>query len=250
MMGWRQQQPPVSAAGVGVDHLQTQLGHGGGIHNNAVAEALIGSGLGVQVMTDEQMEMLRKQISVYATICERLVAMHTSFSLNRPEFSGMLPYGDPLSSCGSSRIPSRQRWAPKQAQLQILERIFAQCNANPGKEKIKEITAELSKYGQVKEASVYNWFQNRRARCKRKHSSAPGAPKAVNFDVEAELDAAAKEKENKQPAEDENENENEQLIVDQLYFHSPEIGIDQLIGKLEVCDGYNLYWQEQQNGFS
>jgi len=30
----------------------------------------------VKVMTDEQMELLRQQISVYATICEQLVEMH------------------------------------------------------------------------------------------------------------------------------------------------------------------------------
>ncbi|CAN1781745.1 WUSCHEL-related homeobox 8 [Linum perenne] len=236
-------------------------------------------------MTDEQMEMLRKQISVYTTICDSLVQMHTSSALNRHDLSGLV-----LSLClsirsffhfgsGPSKIPSRQRWAPKQAQLQILERIFSECNANPGKDKIKEITAELSKYGQVKETSVYNWFQNRRARCKRKQS-AP-APRTANFDVEASnpVYAAAKQK----IPEDDDGNQNSPLIVDQLYFHSPEMGtetnntgfmllffldcvllylnmfkqccylyagIDQLIGKFEACEGYNLYWQEQQNGLS
>lgn len=33
-------------------------------------------GLYVKVMTDEQMELLRQQISVYTTICEQLVEMH------------------------------------------------------------------------------------------------------------------------------------------------------------------------------
>ncbi|CAN1127666.1 WUSCHEL-related homeobox 8 [Linum perenne] len=214
------------------------------IYNNGglIGNGLVGGG-GVKVMTDEQMEMLRKQISVYTTICDSLVQMHTSFALNRHDLSGMLAYGD---HCGPSKIPSRQRWAPKQAQLQILERIFSECNANPGKDKIKEITAELSKYGQVKETSVYNWFQNRRARCKRKQS-AP-APRTANFDVEASNPeyAAAKQK----IPEDDDGNQNSPLIVDQLYFHSPEIGIDQLIGKFEACEGYNLYWQEQQNGLS
>lgn len=34
----------------------------------------------VKVMTDEQLETLRKQIAVYATICEQLVEMHKSLS--------------------------------------------------------------------------------------------------------------------------------------------------------------------------
>ncbi|KAG6783577.1 hypothetical protein POTOM_009233 [Populus tomentosa] len=46
-----------------------------------------GGGLGVKVMTDEQMEMLRKQISVYATICEQLVEMHKAVSAQQ-DFAG------------------------------------------------------------------------------------------------------------------------------------------------------------------
>lgn len=34
----------------------------------------------VKVMTDEQLETLRKQIAVYATICEQLVEMHKTLS--------------------------------------------------------------------------------------------------------------------------------------------------------------------------
>lgn len=34
----------------------------------------------MKVMTDEQLETLRKQIAVYATICEQLVEMHKSLS--------------------------------------------------------------------------------------------------------------------------------------------------------------------------
>lgn len=34
----------------------------------------------VKVMTDEQLETLRKQIAVYATICEQLIEMHRTFS--------------------------------------------------------------------------------------------------------------------------------------------------------------------------
>lgn len=34
----------------------------------------------VKVMTDDQLETLRKQIAVYATICEQLVEMHKTLS--------------------------------------------------------------------------------------------------------------------------------------------------------------------------
>jgi hypothetical protein len=34
----------------------------------------------VKVMTDEQLETLRKQIAVYAAICEQLVEMHKTLS--------------------------------------------------------------------------------------------------------------------------------------------------------------------------
>lgn len=49
---------------------QQQLNGGGGD----------GGGLYVKVMTDEQMELLRRQISAYATICEQLVEMHKAIT--------------------------------------------------------------------------------------------------------------------------------------------------------------------------
>ena len=46
----------------------------------AAAEELNNGGMFVKVMTDEQMEVLRKQIAVYATICEQLVDLHKSLT--------------------------------------------------------------------------------------------------------------------------------------------------------------------------
>jgi hypothetical protein len=49
-----------------------------------------GEALGyVKVMTDEQMEVLRKQISIYATICEQLVEMHRALTAHQDSIAGM-----------------------------------------------------------------------------------------------------------------------------------------------------------------
>ncbi|WVZ68399.1 hypothetical protein U9M48_017342 [Paspalum notatum var. saurae] len=147
-------------------------------------EALAGY---VKVMTDEQMEVLRKQISIYATICEQLVEMHRALTEHQDSIAGMRfsnLYCDPLIIPGGHKITARQRWQPTPMQLQILENIFDQGNGTPSKQRIKEITAELSHHGQISETNVYNWFQNRRARSKRKQAaSAPN-----NAESEAEVD--------------------------------------------------------------
>uniref|UniRef100_A0A804NBQ0 Uncharacterized protein n=1 Tax=Zea mays TaxID=4577 RepID=A0A804NBQ0_MAIZE len=51
------------------------------------AEGLAGY---VKVMTDEQMEVLRKQISIYATICEQLVEMHRALTEHQDTIAGEL----------------------------------------------------------------------------------------------------------------------------------------------------------------
>ncbi|KAM3347192.1 hypothetical protein ACQJBY_021263 [Aegilops geniculata] len=125
-------------------------------------------------MTDEQMEVLRKQISIYATICEQLVEMHHALTAHQDSIAVMSLgnlYCDPLMVHGGHKITARQRWTPTQMQLQTLESIFDQGNGTPSKQKIKDITAELSQHGQISETNVYNWFQNRRARSKRKQAA-------------------------------------------------------------------------------
>ncbi|XP_027925615.1 WUSCHEL-related homeobox 8-like [Vigna unguiculata] len=150
----------------------------------------------VKVMTDEQLETLRKQIAVYATICEQLIEMHKTISSHQ-DLAGIRlgnMYCDPLLGSGGHKIASRQRWTPTAMQLQILERIFDQGTGTPSKEKIKEITAELSQHGQISETNVYNWFQNRRARSKRKQQNvAPG----VNAESEVETEVDSKDKKTK-----------------------------------------------------
>ncbi|MCO5607918.1 hypothetical protein L7F22_062120 [Adiantum nelumboides] len=125
-----------------------------------------------QVMTDEQLETLRRQISVYATICQQLVEMHKAIMAQQGSASGLwlgtsIPLDSSLHSMGH-KLTSRQRWTPSQIQLHTLERLFEQESGTPNKQRIKEITMELSQHGQISETNVYNWFQNRRARTKRK----------------------------------------------------------------------------------
>ena len=140
------------------------------------------------MITDEQIEVLRKQISIYAIICEQLIEMHRALTTHQDSIAGMSLdnlYCDPLMVHGGHKITARQRWTPTQMQLQILENIFDQGNGTPSKQKIKDITAELSQHGQISETNVYNWFQNRRARSKWKQaaSSLPN-----NAESEAEGD--------------------------------------------------------------
>ncbi|XP_042400654.1 WUSCHEL-related homeobox 8-like [Zingiber officinale] len=127
-----------------------------------------------KVMTDDQIDTLRRQIAAYSTICEQLAEMHRETTLRQESFTGMgmtSLYSDSAMACGSSKISARQRWTPTPMQLQILESIFYQGSGTPNKQGIKDITAKLAEHGQISETNVYNWFQNRRARSKRKQAN-------------------------------------------------------------------------------
>lgn len=200
--------------------LQQQPQH----HNQNQNGVVVGGGSGglyVKVMTDEQMELLRRQISVYATICEQLVEMHKAITTQQ-DLAGMRLgniYCDPLMASAGHKISSRQRWTPTPVQLQILERIFDQGNGTPSKQKIKEITTELTQHGQISETNVYNWFQNRRARSKRKQS----VPLPNNADSEVETDVESP-KEKKTKPDNIQSHENSALGTENIYFQSPEMG--------------------------
>ena len=99
-------------------------------------------------------------------------------------------YADP--TFGHKMTGGRQRWTPTPVQLQILERIFDQGTGTPSKQKIKDITEELSQHGQISEQNVYNWFQNRRARSKRKqHGGGGGIGGSNNNNGESEVETEA-----------------------------------------------------------
>lgn len=77
----------------------------------------------------------------------------------------------------------RPRWCPTQEQIQILESLFNSGTTTPSRDMIVDIAAQLRKYGTIAEANVFYWFQNRKARAKRKlqphplpsHGAAPAA---------------------------------------------------------------------------
>lgn len=99
-----------------------------------------------------------------------------------------LPF-DPILGARSS---GRQRWTPSQIQLQTLEDHFLKENGTPSKQKIKEITAELGQHGQISETNVYNWFQNRKARAKRKQQ--PLTQKEGDSEVDTDEAESRKDK--------------------------------------------------------
>ncbi|XP_024020122.1 WUSCHEL-related homeobox 8 [Morus notabilis] len=174
----------------------------------------------VKVMTDEQMELLRRQISVYATICDKLAEMFNSVT-SQHDFSGLklgsLHY-DPLMTYGGHKITARQRWSPTPVQLQTLEKIFDEGNGTPSKQKIKDITTELCQHGQISETNVYNWFQNRRARSKRKQST----PAPNNAEPEVETETQEEHLKDCTKPEEAEFCENPDPREDNVYFPSPE----------------------------
>ncbi|KAK8478618.1 hypothetical protein V6N12_036963 [Hibiscus sabdariffa] len=232
----------------------------------------IRNGLREKVMTDVQVEELRKQIVVYAAISEQLVELHKSMSAHH-DFTGFcflsffflsvsflfsfsswiiqfdfdFPgsgmrlgnlYCDSVTASIGHKITARQRWTPTPFQLQILENIYEQGTGTPGKQKIKEIASELAQHGQISETNVYNWFQNRRARSKRKLQASMAASATGEAESRTE-DVVAKDKKTKPAGSDFADNIANR--VESFYFQNSNAGIDQLIGKVESSRGYDSY---------
>ncbi|XVE94398.1 hypothetical protein REPUB_Repub02eG0005300 [Reevesia pubescens] len=192
----------------------------------------IQNGVCGKVMSDEQMEELRKQIVAYAVISEQLAEMHKAMFAHH-DFTG-IRLGNIYSD--GHKITGRQRWTPTALQLQILESIYDQGNGTPSKQKIKEITAELTQHGQISETNVYNWFQNRRARSKRKLQVSG----SINAVPEADAEGLATKEKRTKP-ESLEFIDNSAQGFESFYFQNSDTGIDQLIGKVESSRGYEPF---------
>ncbi|VVB08107.1 unnamed protein product [Arabis nemorensis] len=73
------------------------------------------------------------------------------------------------SPFSSARVPDpKPRWNPKPEQIRILESIFNSGIVNPPRDEIQRIRIRLQEYGQIGDANVFYWFQNRKSRAKHK----------------------------------------------------------------------------------
>ncbi|CAN8245950.1 unnamed protein product [Cochlearia groenlandica] len=73
------------------------------------------------------------------------------------------------SPFSSDRVPDpKPRWNPKPEQIRILESIFNSGIVNPPRDEIQRIRIRLQEFGQIGDANVFYWFQNRKSRAKHK----------------------------------------------------------------------------------
>ncbi|GAA0173838.1 homeodomain transcription factor [Lithospermum erythrorhizon] len=72
------------------------------------------------------------------------------------------------SGCEERSPEPKPRWNPRPEQIRILEAIFNSGMVNPPRDEIRKIRAQLQEYGQVGDANVFYWFQNRKSRSKHK----------------------------------------------------------------------------------
>ncbi|CAM0882039.1 unnamed protein product [Alopecurus aequalis] len=70
---------------------------------------------------------------------------------------------------------TKPRWNPRPEQIRILEALFNSGMMNPARDEIPRIRMRLQEYGQVGDANVFYWFQNRKSRSKNKLRNANAA---------------------------------------------------------------------------
>ncbi|KAL1219739.1 WUSCHEL-related homeobox 14 [Cardamine amara subsp. amara] len=186
-----------------------------------------------RVMTEEQIETLRKQIAIYVVISEQLLLLYNSLSSSPLISSGMNAiesgFFDPMVASSSAHgMSSRHRWTPTSMQLQILENIYKEGSGTPNPRRIREITTELSEHGQISEKNVYNWFQNRRARSKRKQ------PQTTTTKMAGQADdaAVAVTTEERRSCGDSGGFES----YDHILFPTPDLGIEHLLSGKKFMD--------------
>ena len=152
-------------------------------------------------MTEQQKYALRQQIASYAHICQQLLQLTHEAALRDLQMSARGEYdrhathassayprekqpkkekphkdrktpASIFSNTGVYSVPGKVRWQPTTAQFERLEQLFAIDTTTPQRENLKQVTEELSALGPIQECNVYNWFQNKKARLKKREQDA------------------------------------------------------------------------------
>ena len=152
-------------------------------------------------MTEQQKYALRQQIASYAHICQQLLQLTHEAALRDLQMSARGEYdrhathassayprekqpkkeklhkdrktpASIFSNTGVYSVPGKVRWQPTTAQFERLEQLFAIDTTTPQGENLKQVTEELSALGPIQECNVYNWFQNKKARLKKREQDA------------------------------------------------------------------------------
>jgi hypothetical protein len=152
-------------------------------------------------MTEQQKYALRQQIASYAHICQQLLQLTHEAALRDLQMSARGEYdrhathassayprekqpkkekphkerktpASIFSNTGVYSVPGKVRWQPTTAQFERLEQLFAIDTTTPARENLKQVTEELSALGPIQECNVYNWFQNKKARLKKREQDA------------------------------------------------------------------------------
>lgn len=109
-----------------------------------------------------------------------------------------------VSGCEERTPEPKPRWNPKPEQIRILEAIFNSGMVNPPRDEIRKIRAQLQEYGQVGDANVFYWFQNRKSRSKHKlrhlqNSKTQNNPPAVTAAAAAPSSSSSSSSEKSSP---------------------------------------------------
>ena len=164
-------------------------------------------------MTEQQKYALRQQIASYAHICQQLLQLtheaaqrdlqlsargeydthHASSSYKEKQPKKEKPHKERktpasiFSNTGVYSVPGKVRWQPTTAQFERLEQMFAIDTTTPQREHLKQVTEELSMLGPIAECNVYNWFQNKKARLKKREQDAAKERMEAEMKAKAEL---------------------------------------------------------------
>ena len=153
-------------------------------------------------MTERQLYAFRQQIAAYAHICQQLLQITTVNATQQtdrqravrrdvPGTEEMRTTPAPMTAGtgwsgnagtnairtdggghrggrGEDKSQRGPRWSGTPKHYEILENLFLAGEQPPVRERLREVTEMLSQHGHIQESNVYNWFQNRRSREKKK----------------------------------------------------------------------------------